>query len=390
MSAHSQVGASSLYRWSKCPGSVALSANLPESNSIHAAGGSVAHGIAERCFKENVHPITFLGDVINHSGFDIEVDEEMVSAVALYVDAVNKACIDSNDTIGVLTIEEQFDLSKIYEGMFGTADAVIWLPKAKILRVLDFKYGAGQPVNVIGNTQLRFYALGALLKGGYPAITVEMGVVQPRCPHPDGFVRFDSMDAIDLIDFAADIEQYAIATEAKDAPLVPGDHCRYCKAAAAVCPAIKDKAQELAKMEFTPPLPYQPEELARALTWLPVLETWCENVRKFAYAEAEAGRTPIGFKLVDKVARRHWTDETSAVKDLMAITGTDGQEFWRAPEIKTVAQVEKLLSKEQKKSLEALVVKKSSGHTLVAVTDKRQAIKSDAKSDFTESSAPAS
>lgn len=52
------------------------------------------------------------------------------------------------------------------------------------------------------------------------------------------------------------------------------------------------------------------------------------------------------------------------------------------PELKSPAQVEKLLPKEHKKILESLTVSVSSGLTLVPVSDKRQAAKPDALTEF--------
>ena len=49
---------------------------------------------------------------------------------------------------------------------------------------------------------------------------------------------------------------YAKATEDPHAPLVPGDHCRFCPAGGAgICPALKDKANAVAAQVFAPGLP---------------------------------------------------------------------------------------------------------------------------------------
>lgn len=118
-----------------------------------------------------------------------------------------------------------------------------------------------------------------------------MTIVQPRCPHKDGPIRSETIDVIDLMDFATELIEYAKATEDPNAPLHPGDHCGFC-AAAGICPALRERATETAKQVFAPSLPYDAAQLAETLRWLPVLEAWAKNTREFAYAEAEAGRVP--------------------------------------------------------------------------------------------------
>ena len=65
---HSSIGASSMYRWKNCPGSVKLSQGLPNRASIYAKEGSAAHEIVslalERAFSENRPTIEVLNDTI--------------------------------------------------------------------------------------------------------------------------------------------------------------------------------------------------------------------------------------------------------------------------------------------------------------------------------------
>jgi hypothetical protein len=275
-----------------------------------------------------------------------------------------------------------FNLGAVHPGLYGTADAVLWHPGLKRLKVYDYKHGAGLPVDVNGNPQLRYYALGALLTTGFKAEQVEIVVVQPRCPHPDGPVRRETIDALDLLDFAADLKAYAVKTEDPQAPLNPGDHCRFCPAAG-VCPAKRDKAQALAKIEFSPLQPaYEPLQLSEALTWAGRMEAWAASVREFAYNEAMRGRAPPGFKLVEKVARRKWRSEDEA-RQFLEVYGMDDKDIYEPQSIRSPAQIEKVVGKKNFGDIEPYTVKESSGYTLAADSDKRPAIKLDAKSEFT-------
>ena len=134
---------------------------------------------------------------------------------------------------------------------------------------------------------------------------------------------------------------------------------------------------------FAPGLPYDAKALAETLDFLPILEGWIKNTREFAYGEAEKGEAIPSWKLVEKRATRKWRDEEVTVKFLPKLGVGLDQLFEK--KLITPAAAEKLLTKEQRALLDELCVKESSGHTLVHASDKREAIKVDAKSAFTNS-----
>jgi hypothetical protein len=383
--AHSPIGASSMYRWAACPGSIRLSEGIKNRSSEYAAEGTVAHDIGAQVLEDGIKIDKFLGTTTTVEGHEITVTQEMLDAVQVYVDAVSWAAQTA---------------------------------KPGTLIVMDYKHGAGLAVEVKDNPQLEYYALGSLLseKGissrliehkfdltaVYPGLygtadcviqtpgdvtRVEMVIVQPRCPHPDGPVRRWTIDAIDLMDFTTELIDYAKATEDPAAPLHPGDHCRFCPAAGTPCTALKDKANAVAASVFAPGKPYDPKVLADTLLWLPVLESWAKSVREFAYAEAEAGNKIPGWKLVAKVARRKWRDAESAVKKLLALGLTKTDIYGEAPLV-TPAAAEKLLTQLKLKpadraaALEPLTTQESSGHTLAEESDKRPAVKQGAAEAF--------
>ncbi|WP_158665247.1 DUF2800 domain-containing protein [Ensifer adhaerens] len=295
-----------------------------------------------------------------------------------------------------LLVEQRFHLHELHSDLFGTSDAIVWQPSIERLSVIDLKYGAGVPVEVEDNPQLQYYALGALLANKqWKPREVEVVIVQPRCPHPDGPVRAQVLQVVDLLDFAADLVEAVKRTEEASAAclcadsgpleaqwqrmyLHAGDHCRFCPAAA-ICPAQKNKAQQLAKQAFAPGLPYDAQQLAETLEWLPVLEAWIKNTREFAYAEAEKGHDIPRHKLVEKRATRKWRSESDAAAVIVPIIGADAAFEHK---LMSPAAMEKCLPKDQRKILDDLCVKESSGHTLVHESDKREAIKEDAKSAF--------
>ena len=377
---HSEIGASSYSRWSTihggCPGSVRLSRGVQSVESEHAKLGTYAHTVASQLLEKHF----FKKDPV---GGYLYADDEMMEAVDVYVDYVKK---EGARVLSERFIEHGFDLSEIYPGAYGTADAVIYHPQDKELVVIDYKHGAGISVEVEDNLQLQYYGLGALLSLKKPCEKVKLVVVQPRCDHEAGVIRSWSFDAVDILDFAADLAYDAEQTARPDAPLVPSKKtCRFCPAAAMKCPAIKDKAQALAKLEFSDTKPYDTEELDRVLQMLPAIEAWATKVREFAYAEAVKGRPPKGWKLVDKRATRQWNAPVDEIVAYMShATKKPIKEFFSEPKIKSPAQMEKLVSKQIGEGLRKMIVAVSSGYNLVPENDPRSAVMLDAKSEFTK------
>jgi hypothetical protein len=113
-----------------------------------------------------------------------------------------------------------------------------------------------------------------------------------------------------------------------------------------------------------------------------MLEAYIKQVREFAYGEAEHGRCPPGWKLVQKRATRRWRDEHSALQLLSEKFKLSAPELCEEPKLKSPAQVEKLLAKGARGALTDLVSAESSGFTLAPESDPREPAKTDAKSEF--------
>ena len=362
---HAKLSPSAAERWMTCPGSVVLSEGMPEKSSAFAEEGTQAHEVAENLLSAVAHAA--------------DVSAEMLAHLAVYVDHVTGLG-------GERHVEQRVHVN---DAIYGTADAVVWQPDASMLHIVDLKYGAGVAVEVVDNLQLKIYALATLLTFKYPATQVTATIVQPRCPHSDGPVRSVTYDVVELLDFhadlvdAADLVRQASKESQRDSEiwLTPSEKgCRWCLAAPK-CPALKSKAQTLAKQVFAPGLPYDPKALSETLDFLPILEGWIKNTREFAYTEAERGNDIPQWKLVEKRATRKWRDEAVVAKDVRLL----GLELYEVPSLKSPAAIEKLLPKEKRDVLDELCVKESSGHTLVHESDKRPAVRLDAKSAFQNS-----
>lgn len=360
---HSELGASSYERWGSCPGSVRLSRDIPKKTSSYAEEGSLAHDIAAKIL---LNPKHLIGGV----------EEETLNAILTYVNFIQILREHEPDFEAV---EQKLDLSQYHPKLFGTADYVCYYKNDKTLHVVDYKHGAGVAVEVENNSQLMYYGLGALHMNKFPIRRIILTIVQPRCYHVAGPIRHWQTDPMTMLEFSAALIDDANKTEKPDASLNPGDHCRWCPASA-VCPEIHKNAIVAAQEAFTPATSYDPEKLAATLLKLDQIEAWAKSVRSFAYSEAEAGRIPPGFKLVDKRATRKWKDgvEVSTLVDALDLAASDCHEI----KFKSPAQIEKIITKAQKPMLDSLTLKESSGKNLVPISDDRPEVLAKAQSVF--------
>ena len=361
---HSKIGASSMYRWKACPGSVKLSEGIESTPSKYAEEGTKAHELAAKMLTGDWPHI---------------ISEEMADYLKIYVNEVYRDAGTNK-----FLVEHKFDLTEVFPGLYGTADAVFYDPKTKVLYVYDLKYGQGILVAAENNPQLMYYGLGALLSTKSPCKEVELVIVQPRADHANGPVRRWRTSALNMVEFAADLYDYALATTKKDAPLNPGDHCRFCPAIG-ICPSLRNKSLQIAQTEFSPTLSYDPKVLSETLKKVDMLEDYAKGVRAFAYSEAEHGRVPPGWKLVQKRATRKWNRPEDEMRgELQKRFGLKPNEILDPPTLKSVAQIEKLFSKERKPELNKLVSAVSSGLALVEDSDPRPPALAGAETEFSK------
>lgn len=389
---HSKLGASGSERWMNCPGSINMSRGIAGQDTVYAREGTAAHKLAEMCLTRNVNADTFLGTMVE--GF--EVDSEMTEAVQVFLDHVHSLMEEEDRP--VLRVEQTFDLAELNPPgrMFGTSDVVVYQPEHETLHICDLKYGTGVIVEVIGNPQLRYYALGALLafekenpglRGHIKRIRVT--IAQPRVPHRDGIVRSEDLTYDELVGFAVELLEAARATADPDAPLHAGEWCRFCPAASR-CPELSGTAITLAQQEFEDitempdPRLLSLEDLARVIDKAPLVEKWFGQVRAYIHGELTAGREVPGFKLVDKRGTRKWKDEDKLVYRALKNFGLKPADVTKKT-LMSPPQVEKVLKQagESPKVIVDLWEKVSSGYNVALESDPRPAAIVGPEAEFT-------
>jgi hypothetical protein len=297
----------------------------------------------------------------------------MFEAVMVYVNYCLDLTAMSNPGAGRRAqVEQRFDLSHYYPGCFGTADFVCYFGSTKTLHVVDYKHGQGVPVEVEENEQLMYYGLGALHANKFPVKEIVLTIVQPRCYHKDGPIRSWRTTPERMIDFIGELVYDAKKTAEDNAPLVTGDHCRWCSASA-VCPAQYDSNVKAAQAVFQPQALtsfnvvgalYDAKKLGDTLHILDRVEEWAKSVRAFAYEEAKAGRCPPGWKLVDKRAMRKWIDESAVIKEFNKYNIFEQT-------LMSPAKLEKILQPRDKERIGDFTISESSGQKLAPLDDDR-------------------
>lgn len=367
---HSPTGASSMYRWEACPGSVSLCSTVPPApSSVYAEEGTKAHEMAAECLRDG--------------GQIVCPDTEMRDAVNVYREVCSGYFTPAHQKLGAQRwIEQKLDASHEIPGLYGTVDCLIYWPWLRKVIVIDFKYGSGVYVGAKENTQLLYYAVAAAcaIEDIGEIDRAELVIVQPRLVAGDdeGVRRAEVTDE-ELGAFLDRVKHAINATRDPKAPLNAGDHCRFCPAAA-VCPEL-GKARDLALLsDFGKPVEapqggYSPETIKKALDSLDALKAYIKAVDELAYRELEAGREIPGYKLVAKRPTRKIPEGDAArVEEILSAVGYGVTHIKTEPELKSPAQLEKAIKKEHRALIAPYIVSESSGHVVVPESDPRPAI----------------
>jgi hypothetical protein len=369
---HSRIGASGCNRWWNCPGQVQLCKDLSSTTSIHATTGIAAHTLCEIGLKRGMGAVERMeGDILFEGEFEIEVDDEMIESVRLYVETILSDLDELRLDRDYLEIEKKFVLDHIDKDAFGRNDACISEPFG-ILRVYDFKYGH-RLVEVKHNYQLMYYAVGAAK--GKDFSEIEFIVVQPRAKHKDGYVRRWRCSPEYLADFEKALKEKIEETKKPNAVLNTGPWCKYCPAADnAKCLEMLKSINEIAKTDFEKVNPPHPNKLnvydiIRVLNAKDMIKSFLDGVEQRAFELIQNGQEVSGFKVVEKRTRRKWIDEKSVINEFEDIYGND---IYAPQKLKSPAQLEKIIGK---KEIAEFTETPLGGLTLVPVSDKREPVK---------------
>lgn len=385
---HALLSASGASRWLACTPSARLENDFGKNeSSVYAKEGTLAHELGELMIRRDILNI-ISEDQYNYGLEQIMenelFNEEMLDIVPTYVDYVSQqfeeAKLRTKDAR--LEIEQKLDLREYIPESFGTSDAIII--SDDILEVIDYKHGKGIPVSAEANKQMMVYALGSLAKYSmmYDINTIKMTVVQPRI---DNISSWDiSVD--ELIDWAeTELKTKAEMAFKGEGELVVGDWCRFCSVKNK-CRALYEENIKIAEYDFKEPRLLNDNEISDILLRTPALVEWANAISEYAQKQAiEEGKVWPGFKLVEGRANRKWVDEDTVVQALFSRLPDLNDEDVYTQKLKSITAIEQKIGKAKfAKLLSDIVVKPQGKPTLVQESDKRQAISSQAMTDFSD------
>lgn len=361
MAKHAKLSASGAHRWMACPPSVKMEEGFPDSGSVYASEGTQAHALAEWWIRWKLH------DFPAPIGRLEEYPKDMRDYIDIYTDWVVEffAVIQNGCPDAILLTEQRLDFSRWVPEGFGTGDVVIIADGT--IHIIDLKYGKGVPVSADHNPQLMLYGLGAIAAYDliYEFDKVDLIINQPRLDS----ISVYSTTVKDLLTWGDEVVRPAAVKAMKgEGDQVPGDHCRFCKAAA-VCRARASEAARLAAEEFDPET-LTDDEIADMLGKLDRIIDYCGQLKEYTLAEALRGKKWSGYKVVEGKSRRKYGDELAVAKKLKD-AGYDEASFYEK-KLLGITAMEKMLGKREFSAvLGGLVVKPAGAPVLVPESDKR-------------------
>lgn len=411
--AHSPLGASGAYRWMVCPGSVTLSRGIVDEESEHAALGTAAHALGEFCLTHKAEPWEMIGKYFLDGDFHdfneeedsqdyrpddaTKIDKETADSVALYIETLDGWFQERHQ--GNSWVERSFHCPDLHEWFYGTADFVHvtevgdgyldhdtgeWIESGScILDVFDYKHGVGIVVEADDNPQLMYYAVGVLeeLDLWDKVDRIRLHIFQPRGWHWQGPHRYweISPDALDKWLFDTLLPSMNHAMVSRDTKT--GDHCRFCPARQAQCPALLEDLVEYEELlimlgeDGKGAELMSAEQVGRLMELNELAKITFKAAAKRAYGLLANGHEVPGCKLVKSRTNRELKEgaEKAAVKEF-------GKDAYTKPELKSPAAFDKMPG--GKKFTARWAFKPEGGTTVAVESDPRKAIKRGVKSLF--------
>lgn len=369
---HALLSASSAHRWLHCTGSPLLEKEFPDTTSIYAQEGTLAHELCELKLKKytTVMPKGTYTRAHNKIMKSELWQSEMEGTSETYLEYVKEIMLSCEIAPAVL-IEKRVDFSRYVPEGFGTADCLILA--ADTLHVIDYKHGKGVVVDADHNPQMMLYALGAMseLSLLYRFKFVHMTIVQPRVNNISEF----TMTADELVEWGESVvKPRAEAAISGNGTFEAGDWCRFCRA------KQQCKTRYESNDSLYPELSAQHdprlitlEELGEYLKRGRDMAAWLEDMKEYALSESLAGADVPGWKAVEGRGSRAFTDTDEAV-DTLIKNGIDESILYER-RVLTLAQMEKAVGKKAFGEIVGnLVVKNPGKPTLVEESDKRPKI----------------
>lgn len=351
MTSHAKLSPSSRVRWAQCPASVREAVKYPPKPSGPASiAGTHTHTVLEHCIKAGAASAKSMVGVKmkDHEG-EFVVDAEQASRVDMALDYVNNRVQEILITEGVpavvlaeSSVDPAFLIGRSDCG--GTVD--IQIISKHVHETIDYKDGM-DPVPVENNPQLEMYGLGALARyklpvnATYPVDTMRLTIIQPKLI-TKGMPPITSYDqpVSSLLGKISQVVREAAATDAPDAPFVPGKaQCKYCPANGG-CTALVNQAMESSGISFQnldvakeaaakEPTEMSDAQIKEIVESAPLIRSMLEAVEAEALRRFEAGKTIEGLKAVRGNGQRSWAFDDEVIAEKLKKMGVPKDEIYK-------------------------------------------------------------
>lgn len=389
--------------WLYCSGSLIPNILAPDEAGEAAAEGTVAHELGEQWLKSGRRPVERIGEVVKiiegTQIFEIEITHSMMDYVEQYV----TWCWEQDGDHYVETKVYFSDLTPI-PNQGGTADHCACLPGHLI--ITDLKFGKGEQVFALNNTQLRLYAYGffVMYDWFYDFKKITIRIAQPRLDHFDVW----EITREELLEFAAWVKIRAAAAWKPNAPRSPGPkQCLWCKVKGdcvarllfeerMVDDAFDDLTAEITvedmanlkkrldddldtwELRRPPVATLSVEQKVKLLAYRKMSERWWDQLYDDLLAMLVRGEKVPGMKLVEGRSNRKYTSDEKAIEHLRSL-GLSDSDITRT-EVRSFTDVEEALRKAGYRRadlpdlLKSITTKPPGKATMVEAGDPRPAI----------------
>jgi hypothetical protein len=263
-------------------------------------------------------PMMLVGQTITDEGGSYSVDIGRTGRVKVAVDYVRELSAGG----GTVTTERKVNPARLVgrDDLGGTVD--ITIAHHDWVEIIDYKDGI-TPVEAVENEQLIAYALGHLaeynlpINGDYPVKRVILTIIQPKLALK-GLPAVNSweLSVESLLSRIGDLVVKAAATDAPDAPLVPGEkQCRFCKAKGG-CSAVSQSTLDAVGMfksidivqqaAVSEPTELSNERIRDIVQAAPLLRQLLEATEAEALRRMQMGMAIPGLKVVNGRGSRVW------------------------------------------------------------------------------------
>jgi hypothetical protein len=371
--------------WLNCPGSARENEKMPDQESEYAEEGTLAHHIAELKLKNHFKMISpqKYGAEMKKARESKYYNEEMNSHCESYLNYIEEL------PEGNVLVEQKLDYSEYVPEGYGTGDTCKVTDET--LHVVDLKYGKGVKVEAEDNTQLKFYALGAILalEAFYDFEKVVVHIFQPRLGEP----TTAEYTVEEIKEWAESIKEPAQKAWNGVQEFHSGDHCKWCKIKNTCVTRMTEQAQNAFYDVFVEPedvigrsaVHMKDEEITYWLSVADGVTKFLADLKKYAEDQAiNHGKHYDGFKIVEGRSNRVYSDEI-AVRQALVAANIPSEIFLKPAEVLGITALEKAIGKPVfKEVVDPLLIKPPGKPTLVPLSDNRTPIESGASEAFND------